>query len=177
MFSGGSESGALGTNELRGTTKIMAEECHFKQRKYVSHDAFDFFFWDKFTQPFKNILYGFISFEYLVLSTEESMNPCSVHGTIKLHVVVGSSDGISYREMSYCCSNCSNMFGNFFSLSNYRVRTSSYRVCYCNIIFNSAQKEILSQLSTKLTIRLIWTCFFIVHILTCTNYKKSHFLL
>ena len=101
-------------NGLRGTTKRMTEECHFKQRKYVSHNAFDFFFWAKLTQSFKkkiaNLRICKLSFLYRRIN-ESLLSPWY---TIKLHVVVSSADGINYRDMSCYCWNC-------FSLSNSRV--------------------------------------------------------
>ena len=92
---------------LGGTTKRMADNA-IKQRKYVIQDAFDFFSWTASTQVSRKILYEFISSEDVALCAEElkSMNPHPIHGTMKTHVVVGSVDGINYRNTFCYCVNC-----------------------------------------------------------------------
>ena len=81
---------------LGGTTKMIADNV-IKQR-----NAFEFFSYAESTQLSSKILYEFISSEDAGLCGEElkSMNSRLIHGTMKLHVVVSSFDGINYRNTS-----------------------------------------------------------------------------
>ena len=79
----------------------MADNA-IEQRKYFIQDAFAFFSWADLTQISSKILHEFIFSEDVALCAEElkSMNPRPIYGTMKLHVVVGSADGISYGKTS-----------------------------------------------------------------------------
>ena len=94
-------------DRLGGVTKRMADNA-IKQRRYVIQDAFDFFSWAESTQLSSKILYKFISSKDVALCAEELklMNPSPIHGSMKLHVVVVSVDGINYRNTFCYCVNC-----------------------------------------------------------------------
>ena len=74
-----------------------------KSCKYDIQDAFDYFSWAESTQASSKIFYEFISSEDVALCAEELKS--IFHGAMKLHVVVGSVDGINYRNYVNCFKN------------------------------------------------------------------------